>query len=120
MNQEYDFSIPVLGTARVSSPISFSHKKGEGEAHFVSDEQCIFYDISVKPGDPIPSAYKKEQLLEIAGPRQKIYFDPKHVHAGIVTCGGLCPGLNDVIHAVVMALWYRYGVRRISGIQFCH
>jgi 6-phosphofructokinase 1 len=40
------------------------------------------------------------------------------VHAGIVTCGGLCPGLNDVIRAIVRCLWYRYGVRRISGIQY--
>ena len=63
-------------------------------------------------------AYKREQLLEIAGPRQKIYFDPSHVHAGIVTCGGICPGLNDVIHSIVMTLWYRYGVRRITGVRF--
>jgi 6-phosphofructokinase 1 len=57
-------------------------------------------------------------LLEKAGPRQNIYFSPGHVHAGIVTCGGLCPGLNDVIRAVTRCLWYRYGVRRISGIRF--
>jgi 6-phosphofructokinase 1 len=57
-------------------------------------------------------------LIEVAGPRQNIYFDPAHVNAGIVTCGGLCPGVNDVINAVVMTLWYRYGVRRISGIRF--
>jgi len=58
------------------------------------------------------------QFFEKAGPREKIYFAPQHVHAAIVTCGGLCPGLNDVIRSVVRCLWYRYGVRRISGIQF--
>jgi 6-phosphofructokinase 1 len=47
-----------------------------------------------------------------------IYFMPAHVHAGIVTCGGLCPGLNDVIRSVVRCLWYRYGVQRISGIRY--
>ena len=57
-------------------------------------------------------------LLERAGPRHKLYFAPGHVRAGIVTCGGLCPGINDVIRAVVRCLWYRYGVQRISGIRF--
>ena len=43
---------------------------------------------------------------------------PSHVHAGIVTCGGLCPGINDVIRAIVRCLWFRYGVRRITGIRY--
>jgi 6-phosphofructokinase 1 len=47
-----------------------------------------------------------------------IYFMPAHVHAGIVSCGGLCPGINDVIRAIVRCLWYRYGVKRISGIRY--
>jgi 6-phosphofructokinase 1 len=47
-----------------------------------------------------------------------IYFTPAHVHAGIVSCGGLCPGINDVIRAIVRCLWYRYGVTRISGIRY--
>ena len=61
---------------------------------------------------------KQENLLERAGPREKIFFDPSKVHAGIVTCGGLCPGLNDVIRAIVMCLWNRYKVRQIAGIKF--
>lgn len=47
-----------------------------------------------------------------------IYFNPSHVHAAICTCGGICPGLNNVIRAIVRCLWYRYGVRRISGIPY--
>ena len=57
-------------------------------------------------------------MLECAGPREYIYFTPAHVHAGIVSCGGLCPGINDVIRAIVRCLWYRYGVTRISGIRY--
>jgi len=57
-------------------------------------------------------------LIESAGPRERIYFEPSKVHAAIVTCGGLCPGLNDVIRAIVMCLWYRYGVRKISGVRY--
>ena len=117
MNRQFDFSVPVLGVPKVPSPISFSNDRGEFTTNFVSDDQLIIYDITAKPGAEV-GAYTKEQLLEIAGPRQKIYFDPSHVHAGIVTCGGICPGLNDVIHSIVMTLWYRYGVRRITGIRF--
>jgi 6-phosphofructokinase 1 len=117
MNKDFDFSTPTIGVAKVPSPMSFSNNQSGSTTNFVSDDQLIIYDINAQPDVEVGS-YKKEQLLELAGPRQTIYFDPAHVHAGIVTCGGLCPGLNDVIHAIVMTLWYRYGVRRITGIRF--
>jgi 6-phosphofructokinase 1 len=56
--------------------------------------------------------------FEVAGPRENIYFDPARTTAGIVTCGGLCPGLNDVIRSLVMELSYRYGVSNIFGFRF--
>ncbi|MBW2218265.1 MAG: ATP-dependent 6-phosphofructokinase, partial [Deltaproteobacteria bacterium] len=56
--------------------------------------------------------------FELAGPRSKIYFDPSKIRCGLVTCGGLCPGLNDIIRAVVLELYYRYGVRNIYGINY--
>jgi 6-phosphofructokinase 1 len=117
MQQKFDFSTPIIGAPKIESPLSISNRQGDYVTNFVSDEQYIFFDISAHPGEA-RDIYTKQQLLEVAGPRQKIYFDPAHVHAGIVTCGGLCPGVNDVIHAIVMTLWYRYGVRRISGIRF--
>lgn len=52
-----------------------------------------------------------------AGPRYHVLFTPDEVKAAIVTCGGLCPGLNSVIRELVDALWYQYGVRHIHGIQ---
>jgi 6-phosphofructokinase 1 len=72
--------------------------------------------VEAKLGAQTP--IKRPHVLECAGPREKIYFMPAHVHAGIVSCGGLCPGINDVIRAIVRCLWYRYGVRRISGIRY--
>jgi 6-phosphofructokinase 1 len=90
----------------------------DGQADYVTDEDHILYsidtDIDAK-GHPVP---RHEETLEVAGPRAKIYFNPAHVHAAICTCGGICPGLNNVIRAVVRCFWYRYGVRRISGVQF--
>ncbi|KAG2319090.1 hypothetical protein Bca52824_012303 [Brassica carinata] len=58
-----------------------------------------------------------EQWLHRAGPREKIYFRPEDVRAAIVTCGGLCPGLNDVIRHIVTTLEI-YGVKNVVGIPF--
>ena len=54
----------------------------------------------------------------MAGPRDKIYFDPSKLKCGIVTCGGICPGLNDVIRAIVLSLFHHYGVETIFGFRF--
>jgi len=56
--------------------------------------------------------------FEPAGPRRKIFFDPSKTRAGIVTCGGLCPGLNDVIRGLTLELCIGYGVQRVYG--FCN
>jgi 6-phosphofructokinase 1 len=53
------------------------------------------------------------------GPREQIFFDPpRRLTAGIVTCGGLCPGLNDVIRGLVMELTHRYGVTKVYGFRY--
>jgi len=56
--------------------------------------------------------------VEPAGPRKRIFFDPAQTKAAIVTCGGLCPGINDVIRSVTMALFYRYGVKNVLGLKY--
>uniref|UniRef100_A0A0E0ES75 ATP-dependent 6-phosphofructokinase n=2 Tax=Oryza meridionalis TaxID=40149 RepID=A0A0E0ES75_9ORYZ len=58
-----------------------------------------------------------EHWIHRAGPRKEIYYEPAEVKAAIVTCGGLCPGLNDVIRQIVFTLEI-YGVKNIVGIQF--
>ena len=113
---EKNFSIKNLGPCKVDSPIKLSRQFGDSLANYVSDDELILYDLDVRAGDA-RTTYRREELLEKAGPREKIFFNPGHVHAAIVTCGGLCPGLNDVIRAIVRCLWHRYGVRRISGIS---
>jgi 6-phosphofructokinase 1 len=56
--------------------------------------------------------------FELAGPRDKIYFDPSALRCGIVTCGGLCPGLNDVIRSIVYCLHEKYGIATVYGFRF--
>lgn len=112
------YRIDTLGPARITSPLQLGTKPGDYLADFTSEDARIVADVCVErlqeqlaSGKPVPS-------LELAGPRQKIYFDPSKLKVGIVTCGGLCPGLNDVIRALVMTLHYGYGVRGIYGFRY--
>ncbi|MDC7240703.1 MAG: ATP-dependent 6-phosphofructokinase, partial [Spirochaetales bacterium] len=116
MSSKYDFRIKTLGECKIPSPMPFSDIKGNSIANFVQDDQYVLN--SVVSGHCNQDMDIHEYALEMAGPRSKIFFNPGHVHAGIVTCGGLCPGLNGVIRAIVRTLWLRYNVHRISGVQF--
>jgi 6-phosphofructokinase 1 len=82
---------------------------------FVKDNEGVLIDATISNHQ---KSNQEALFLERAGPREKIFFDPKNTRAAIVTCGGLSPGLNDVIRAVVMVLWYRYGVKEILGLRY--
>jgi len=82
---------------------------------FLEEDAGVLVDATVG-GSRRPEG--SPAVLEAAGPRRGIFFDPRTVRAGIVTCGGLCPGLNDVIRAVTMVLWYRYGIKEILGFRY--
>jgi 6-phosphofructokinase 1 len=116
MEENLNFSIDELGKCSILSPIVMSKTLGDGIANYVTDEQFIRLETVLMPGHQ--HSVKKSQALQCAGPREHIYFSPAHVHAGIVSCGGLCPGINDVIRAIVRCLWYRYGVKRITGVRY--
>lgn len=113
----YDFTVETLGECKIKSPIDLSVEYGNFRATYVDNHTFVRRRINVydKFDDPETTS---ANLMEKAGPREFIYFNPAHVTAAILTCGGLCPGLNDVIRAVVRCLWNRYGVRRIKGIRF--
>ena len=115
----FDFTVEELGPCKIKSPIQLSKSHGDMVANYVYDNEFVRYNVDVfnEESKEDEECYKKN-LIEKAGPREYIYFNPKHVNAGICTCGGLCPGLNDVIRAIVRCLWNRYGVRRIRGIRF--
>ncbi|MBN2181954.1 MAG: ATP-dependent 6-phosphofructokinase [Sedimentisphaerales bacterium] len=115
--QKFDFTIPAFEERSVQSPVSLSERNDDYIANYVEDNERIIYNIETTR-DERSISFTQTDLIEKAGPREKIYFNPDLVHAGIVTCGGLCPGLNNVIRAIVMCLWYQYGVKRISGIQY--
>ena len=107
--KEMDFSIQSLGPAKIPT----THRP----IHYSTDEEHILYDVTVKHFEECREKGIAPASFEIAGPRRKIYFDPSKVKAAIVSCGGLCPGINDVIRALVMCLHYHYGVQNILGIR---
>jgi len=110
---EIETAIEVLGDPSVRSPLL---KKNY--PCFVSDQDRVLVRVS---HESLKKTFKEgsEPLsFELAGPRQKIYFDPTKVRSAIVTCGGLCPGINDVIRAIVLALHYGYGAQSVLGIRY--
>jgi 6-phosphofructokinase 1 len=103
-----DYSVKTLGQCRFDSPLPSILFIREGHERVRVDATIS----SRSETNGTPASFEK------AGPRKKIFFEPQNCRIGIVTCGGLCPGLNDVIRAVVMVSWYRYGVRNILGFRY--
>lgn len=97
-------NITVLGKARYPSPLR----------RFVSDGECVPATIVSRNG----ARHESEQFFELAGPRSKLFFPPARTRAGIVTCGGLCPGLNDVIRSLFFELHHAYGVKQVLGFRW--
>ncbi|MEO1013173.1 MAG: ATP-dependent 6-phosphofructokinase [Bacteroidota bacterium] len=112
------FDIEVLGIPKFPSPLHLSKTKGDKIFNFVQDADRLLYDISLKGFDRCIAENEAPLCLEKAGPREKLLFDPTKTTAAIVTCGGLCPGINNVIRSLVMGLYYFYGVKNILGIPY--
>ena len=101
--------ISRLGDGQIPSPLA------KGGEIFADDEARVLVpselaQLEGRDGDP--------PTFEMAGPRRQIFFDPETLGCGILTCGGLCPGLNDVIRSLVLTLRWGYGVKRILGFRY--
>lgn len=107
---DLDFTISRLGPCTVPSPMS--------STYFVEDREHILFHRHLAKIEEYLKAGVAPPSFEKAGPREKIYFDPSKLKCGIVTCGGLCPGLNDVIRAIVMSLFHHYGVCSVFGFLY--
>jgi len=108
--EKYDLSIETVGKGTLKSPM-----KG---VPFVSESDRVSLTADIGRIQQFHESGKEIPSLEAAGPRETIFHDPAWTRAGIVTCGGLCPGLNNVIKGLVQVLWFDYGVRNIFGIPY--
>jgi 6-phosphofructokinase 1 len=113
-----DFLVSTLGNSNVLTPLKKGQRADSPVYKFVKDDERILYDVSLdhfnkmRKNDKVPVSFEK------AGPKENLYFEPAKTKVGIVTCGGLCPGVNNVIRSLVHQLHYRYGVNRILGIKY--
>jgi 6-phosphofructokinase 1 len=106
---DLDFTIARLGQCGVRSPMV--------GGRFVRDDERILYAATLAELSRLRDPHGEPAVMERGGPREHIFFDPSALACGIVTCGGLCPGLNDVIRAIVLSLHHHYGVRTIYGFR---
>jgi 6-phosphofructokinase 1 len=110
--------VKTLGKCTIASPLKLSKLKDDGIFDFIEDGDRVLLDNSLKATRETILAGKEPLSFEKAGPKEKIYFEPAKTKVAIVTCGGLCPGLNNVIRGLVNHLFHRYGVRTVYGIQY--
>src|SRR5262245_53934191 len=87
-----------------------------GEPRFSSRLSSTISD-NVRIPERIEIGADRGLQFELAGPRAKLFFDAKQTRAGVVTCGGLCPGLNNVIRSLFLELHYGYGVAEVLGFR---
>ena len=113
-----DFLISSLGKGGVISPLKHSHQADSPVYQFVDDSERILYDVSLDNFNRCRETGEIPLTFEKAGPRENIFFEPAKTKVAIVTCGGLCPGVNNVIRSLVNELNYRYGISRILGIKY--
>jgi 6-phosphofructokinase 1 len=111
-NQDFEVQteISAIGKCTVHSPLPYRS--------FTSEERRVVNNLDPMHLTKQIKAEKKIVSFEKAGAREYIYFDPTNLKVAIVTCGGICPGLNNVLRSIVHELHYMYGVSRIRGIQY--
>ena len=105
-----DTKVDSLGECKIDSPLE--------HVDWVGDGNRILHDVSA---ESIEECFKRGETpvsFLKAGPRNKVYFDLSKLKCAIVTCGGLCPGLNNVIRSIVLTLYHTYGVSNILGIRY--
>ncbi|MCA9239294.1 MAG: ATP-dependent 6-phosphofructokinase [Planctomycetales bacterium] len=109
MLTQADLEVPSLGACEFDSPLDLIHT---GPRRFVRDDRRVLYTIEYDGPQPLePLGFEK------AGPREKVYFNASQCRAAIVTCGGLCPGINNIIRNLYYKLHVDYGVPSVIGIR---
>jgi 6-phosphofructokinase 1 len=112
-----DLHVRRLGEPAFLSPMARLVQGRASSPHYVHESDRVLLDDTVETAHARLCGVADLPSLEPGGPREYIYFDPARTTAGIVTCGGLCPGLNNVIRGLVLELADNYGVTRVLGFR---
>lgn len=109
-----DFVVSTLGDARFDAQDVPGLRHFRNKDFWIDEAVRIPFELTCRDGE----ACDASRSFERAGPRRWLYFNPAEVQAGIVTCGGICPGINDVIRALFMELHHQYGVPKVYGFRY--
>jgi 6-phosphofructokinase 1 len=104
--------ITSLGATSIRSPLIGRRN------HFIVDDERILTCSLTSELEAYIARAELPPSFEQAGPRHDLFFDPAKTTIGILTCGGLCPGLNDVIRSIVLTASYAYGIKQIYGFRY--
>jgi 6-phosphofructokinase 1 len=114
-----DLEVTVLGNRTIKSPLRPSlHPEDDLSFGFIEKADRVLFNTSLEYFKGCQEAGEIPFSFEMAGPHKHLFFDPAKTKVAIVTCGGLCPGLNNVIRGLVNELHYRYNVNQIIGIPY--
>ncbi|HEU4577798.1 MAG TPA: ATP-dependent 6-phosphofructokinase [Polyangiaceae bacterium] len=111
-----DLEIDILGACRYPSPLA--ERLAQSTIHYVGQADRVLLDDRISQVLEQKAEPARAPAFELAGPRHQVFFQPSQLRCGIVTCGGLCPGLNNVIRGLVVELTHGYGVHQIYGFRY--
>src|SRR6478752_4829302 len=111
-----DLEISILGPCEFPSPLA--DRLSQAAVHYVGQADRVLLDDRLSRLTEFKEDLSRAPAFELAGPRHRIFFDPGKLKCGIVTCGGLCPGLNNVVRGLVLELNHGYGVEEIVGFRY--
>ncbi len=114
MPTKAELAVQTLGERKHASPLNLSNVAGDEIADYTPDEARVALSVEMLEGQTLDSS----RVFEKAGARERIFFDPSVTKAAIVTCGGLCPGLNNVIRSMVLELHHKYRLHEIIGYRY--
>lgn len=112
-----DLLVRRLGEPVMASPMARLLHGRASSPHYVHESDRVLLDDTAGMAVARKCPVAELPSFEPGGPREYIYFDPARTRVGIVTCGGLCPGLNNVIRGLVLELAENYGVTDIVGFR---
>ncbi|MEY2934503.1 MAG: hypothetical protein RL033_5252 [Pseudomonadota bacterium] len=111
-----DLEIDILGACKYPSPLA--ERLAGSTIHYVGQADRVLLDDRLSQVLAQHTELEQAPTFELAGPRHQVFFPPSRLRCGIVTCGGLCPGLNNVVRGLVVELTHGYGVSQIYGFRY--
>jgi 6-phosphofructokinase 1 len=111
-----DLEIDILGSCKYPTPLA--KRLSQDVIHYVGQADRVLLDDRLSEAVQHPAQAGTTPAFELAGPRDRVFFDPARLRCGIVTCGGLCPGLNNVVRGLVLELMQGYGVSQVLGFRY--